>query len=128
MADRILTWYVDQPEAGSVSQGQIFCLDQDYQLPAVVRFYAKSAPDAADLVLDIKDDGVSIFTNKPTLQKGQSGQDWWEDFDPSLHNMEKYSWVSLEFSQTGGAKGITVQLELLAEYPEDAGEEDEEDI
>ncbi len=123
MADRILTWYVEAIVSDGTGQGPVYCLEDDYT-PVALRLYATIAPDTADLQVDIKDDGTSIFTHLPTLQKGQNGQDWWEDFSTDI-TMEKYSWISLDVS-SGGAKRITVQLELNKVLSDD--EPDVEDI
>ncbi|KKN30809.1 hypothetical protein LCGC14_0830170 [marine sediment metagenome] len=121
MADRILTWYIENPK-NTGSEGATYCLDRSYSLPGMVRVYAGDAPGSAELQVDIKDDGVSIFTNLPSLQKGENELDWWEDFNDDLSIMAQYSWVSLEIPQFGGAKRITVVLELQyenAELPQD---------
>ncbi len=121
MADRILTWYVDEVVGDGTHQGPTFILDRDYDLPGIVRIYAGDVPDANVLQVDIKDDGVSLFTSKPTVHKKQHSQDWWENFDDSLHFMEKYSLISLDVT-SGGAKKITVQLELTASLGASANE------
>ncbi len=111
MSDRILTWYIEGISGDGTRQGPTFTLDEDYGLPGIVKIHATQAPDADDLIVDIKDDGTSIFTKQPRLQKGHT-TDWWEEFNFSLSKMEKDSLVSLDVVQSGGAKRLTVQLEL----------------
>lgn len=118
MADRILNWYIEEVLGDGTNQGPSFYLENNYSLPAEVRVYAGKSPDSTDLQIDIKDDGVSLFTNLPTLQKGANGLDWWEDFNDDLTLMAKYSLITLDITQSGGAKKITVQLELNKEHEE----------
>lgn len=219
MADRILEWYL--PEN---TTNQAFCLDRSYALPAVVRINAGIAPDGGDLVIDILDDGVSIFGSHRTdtviwrddlsvilterltyttpytnfvlretvtgqssgaeaivinnelgrlelertntiaftaeeiigsvsltsayvsvwmpggahtkqiagttkyisiLPKGKTSEDDASNFDNDATLMEQYSWITLDVVQSGGAKQISVQLELNHEYQDES--DDEED-
>ncbi len=122
MADRILTWYVENPK-NTGSEGASFYLDRSYALPGVVRIYAGIQPDGGTLQVDIKDDGTSIFSNLPTVSKNTNGQDWWEDFDEDLSLMEQFSLVTLEIPQSSGAKEITVLLELQHEFKEEADDD-----
>lgn len=130
MADRILDFHAETIVGDGTNQDRAYILDRDYT-PRVLRVHARRAPDAADLQIDIKDDGVSIFTNRPSLQKGENTQDWWEDFKLTNNAgtvMEKYSVITFDVSQPAGAKGITVSLELEAELLEDEEDEDENDV
>lgn len=61
MADRILVWHLDRLN-GDSRQGPTYYLDRDYE-PVAVRIYATIAPKDGELVIDIKDDGSSIFTS-----------------------------------------------------------------
>jgi len=61
MADRILNWYLDEITGDGTNQGATYCMDVGYALPARVRIYAKRVPEAGDLLIDIKEDGESIF-------------------------------------------------------------------
>ena len=116
MADRVLTWYIDQIEGDGTTAGPVYCLDKNYDLrSAKVRLHAKKAPDAGVLTVDIKDDGVSVFSTAsgfPALQKSRQQEEEWDDFSDSLRRIEKFSFVSLDIRSSGGAKGITVSLEL----------------
>lgn len=130
MADRILDFHAETIIGDGTNQDRAYILDRDYS-PRVLRVHARRAPDATDLQIDIKDDGVSIFTNRPSLQKGENTQDWWEDFkttgnEPAV--MEKYSVITFDVTQPAGAKGITVSLELKAEEQDAEEDEDEDDV
>ena len=122
MADRILTWYVENPK-NTGSEGMTYILDRSYALPAIVRIHAGDAPDGDDLEIDIKDDGSSIFTNLPVLDKGESSTEEEDDFNIGLSMMEQFSLVTLEIPQSGGAKRISVTLELQREFSEPLDDE-----
>ncbi len=111
MSDKTLVWYLEEIQRDGTRQGPTFILDEDYGLPGVVKIHAAGAPDADDLIIDIKDDGVSVFTKQPRLQKTHTSDEW-EEFNFSLSKMEKDSLISLDVVQSGGAKRVTVQLEL----------------
>jgi len=115
MTKRIFTWYVEEVVGDGVRQGPTFITDTDYALPGVVRMYAKRSPDSAELTVDINVGGVSIFTARPTLQKGQNEMEVWEVFDDAQILIEAEKFISLDVDASGGAKGITVQLELEAD-------------
>lgn len=123
MADRILTWYIEHPRMNGSSEGMIYFLERSYSLPGVVRIFTENAPGGGDLQIDIKDDGTSIFSTLPTIPEGQSEDDDWDDFDDDLSIMNQYSQVTLEIPQNGGAKGISVSLELNREHIEQAEDE-----
>ena len=117
MADRILTWFIDQPLDGNQAQGPVHCLGTGYSLrDAVVRIHAQKAPDSGVMTVDIQDDGISIFGSRlPSLQKTRTQEEEWDDFDDSLSRMDRFSFISLIFNNSAGAKGITVSLELNEE-------------
>ncbi len=73
--------------------------------------------------MDIKDDGTSIFTSKPTLTLGNSSEDVAEDFGPDADTIDKYSVVTLDFS-ANPVPGVTVQLELVAVEGEETDDTD----
>jgi len=115
MADRILTWYIEEPKGDGTQQGTTFCLDRDY-MPVCVRAYAGTPPDADELSIDLLNDGVSILTNKAQLQANQNLLDWFEDINEVV--MNKYSIVTLNLV-ANGAKKITVMLELEVSETQD---------
>ena len=123
MADRILNWYIEDPKLDGSSEGIEYILEQSYALPGKVIILAKKAPDGGDLQIDIKDDGVSIFSQLPTIPKGQSEDTDWDDFDDDQSLLAQYSKVTLVIPQSGGAKGISVSLELFHTHTEDVKDE-----
>ncbi len=119
---RFFDWYVENVTGDGTSQGPTFIADRDYR-PEAVRVHASVPPDAGDMAFDILDDGVSIFTSLPTLRKGNNSEEVAEDFDSSANTIKKYSLISLNFTSNAG-KGITVQLELVAEEDDDVEQGD----
>lgn len=125
MADRILTWYIENPKGDGSSEGATFFLDRSYVLPAKVRIYTDFSPNGEDLNLDIKftppeGTATSMFSTLPTLIKGNEGNDDnWDDFDDAITLLDQFSWVSLSIPQSGGARGITVSLEINEHYEEE---------
>jgi len=126
---RYLTWYVETPSENKTREGPTFILDKDYDLKAV-RMYATRAPDGDDLEVDILDDGSTIFgstttntdgyvgtvsytakANRPILIPGEHDEDEFDAFRQQDY-MEEGSQVYLQFVSTGGAKGVTVTLEI----------------
>lgn len=122
MADRIFVWSLDTISGDGTGQGPSYVLDQDYALPGKVRLYAKRAPGYNSLRVDIKADGVSIFNaairsasaSVPSLQKGQQLEEDWDSFLDSIRRLDRYSVLTCDVLDSGGASGITVSLELEA--------------
>ena len=123
MVDRILVWYVHSLEGDNTSIGPVYIADRDYR-PHVVRVHAKRVPDAGDMTIDIKDDGVSIFgAVLPRLKKGDNLDEVVEDFSPSAATIERYSLLTLDLP-ANATSGVTVQLELVAEHDDELAEGD----
>lgn|SRR3990167_693140 len=120
MADRIMTWHIAGLIGDGVSQGPAYVLDKDYALPGVVRLYAQRAPGYDSLRVDIKADGVSLFEDAigarpasvPSLQKGRSIEEHWDSFRDSLRRVDRFSVITCDVLDSGGAADITVSLEL----------------
>ncbi len=76
MADRVLRWYID----GNISRtktevGGVHWLDADY-VPVKVNLSARIAGTGSpSLEVDILDDGVSIFSDRPALL-GMTEKTW----------------------------------------------------
>ena len=120
MADRILNWYIEEPRGDGEPEGVAYLLDKGYSLPAKVIINTDKAPNGGNLQIDIKDDGVSLFSTLPTLiQNVEKLDDNWDDFDDSLTLIDQFSWVRLTIPQTGGAKRISVSLELNEHHEEE---------
>lgn len=120
MASRILIWHLEELTGDGTSQGPVYILDKDYALPGVVRLYAKRPPGYDSLRVDIKADGVSIFedavrTGKasvPSIQKGRNIEERWDSFRDTLRRLDRYTLLTCDVLDSGGAGGITVALEL----------------
>lgn len=59
----------------------------------------------------------------PTLRKGNNSEEVAEDFGPAASTIEKYSLLTLSLPTNSG-KGITVQLELVAEEDDEVAQGD----
>jgi len=117
MSDRVLTWHIagvlsDNVEGTNVSTE--FTADDNY-VPVRVLLRQKSAQAGVNNIIDINDDGVSIFsTIKPALTQGILSTDW-RVFNSSLTYIEEDSVITLDVDQVSGTtpgSDLTVQLEL----------------
>jgi len=131
---KVYRWYTE----GSHDQenGGAYYVERDLDSVGAVRIHARQAPDKDDLKIDIKADGVSIFETieyikenfvygetstfeKPTyttgitLVKGENKEDSAENFDSGVFPIKAGAWLTMEI-ESNGAKGITVQLELVS--------------
>lgn len=122
MVDRIFVWHFDSLTGDGTGQGPAFILDQDYALPGVVRLHAKRAAGYDSLQVDIKADGVSIFPagSVPSIQKGRTIEEHWDSFLDTIRRLDRYSVLTCDVLDTGGASGITIALELEAAASEGA--------
>ena len=75
--DKILRWYIDGNIARTKTEvGGTYLLDKDYY-PVYVNITARIAGvGSTPTVIDINDDGVSIFTYKPALTENQTQKKW----------------------------------------------------
>jgi len=76
MADKVLRWYMD----GNISRrkvevGGTYRLDADY-VPEWVSITARLAGYGSSSIIDINDDGVSIFNDRPALTEYQTEKRW----------------------------------------------------
>ena len=72
------------------------------------------------MTVDIRDDGVSIFTsNYATLTKGENLEEQAEDYEDIHPVIEDGSVISFHIIDKAGAEGITGQLELESLNDED---------
>lgn len=122
MADRTFVWHMDTLTGDGTNQGPSYILDQDYALPGMVRLYAKRAAGNDDLRVDIKANGVSIFEagRGPMLQKGRQLEEEYDSFLDTIRRLDRYSVLTCDVTNSGGASGITVSLELDAAESEGA--------
>jgi len=140
MANRILTWSFNRfPEGGVLSPAHY--IETDYA-PVAVRIHADSMPKVTDAKFNIFNDGVSIFRDTtevvnshdinyqmrhvPTtdieLVAGDASDLMAEDFRDGLV-FEAGSWVTCKVTSDGGARNVSINLEL--QPVSDSEEEDE---
>ena len=135
---RIMTFNGQERLNGKTRLGGTYYAEADYT-PVAVRISAGGVPVSDDALIDIFDDGTSIFANRastsknlitgvytrPTpitggvLPKGVDGEEHAEDFATNsggvTNTIEKGSWVHCEMIHTGGGENFTVSLELHSE-------------
>ena len=114
---RYLTWHIKGSlieEAGRSQVRETYVLDQDY-LPVEITLYIKTAPTLSDLVIDINDDEVSIFTQNPRLSAGQKQTDT-RSFSPNgAQRILSGSFITLDIDSVGSGEAgrdLTVILTL----------------
>jgi hypothetical protein len=127
MADKTLVWSVKRCDGNPTTMLPAYYIESEYE-PIAVRIYAETAP-IMDATFEIYDDGVSIMNdnaykystyiaNSPAYQgtyyfilpKGANSDEMAEDFN--ANNLDIGSWVTCSILNDGGAKNITVQLDL----------------
>ena len=129
MADKQLIWStLRYPENGVMLPA--YYLDNEYD-PVAVRIYADSPPGGVDVTFDIFADGVSLFNDqdadtsdltanyqhkhiantKISLDAQDSVELMAENFTEGLV-LEAESWITCKMYSDGGAKNITIILEL----------------
>mgnify|MGYP001586742525 CR=1 FL=1 len=139
MTKRILTWTFDRHPSGGVML-PAFYMETDYE-PVAVRVYAESLPKVTDAKFDILVDGVSIFSDMsevknsvdvnyqhqhvPTtsieLPASASEDTMAENFKDGL-TLNAGSWVTCKVTNDGGARNVSIHLELIT-----VSESDEDD-
>ena len=81
--------------------------------PVEVRLSLGSAPEDTQLIIDINDDGESIFDVRPSLVKGQDYRRWTTFKIATPTRIEDGSFLTLDIDETaGGAAALTVELDL----------------
>ena len=109
---RILVWSVFQPHGHQVAQGPAYYAEHDYE-PDACRLYARIAPSGGDLKVDIRADGVSIFTsNYAALNKGGNLEEHAEDYPTPAPLIAEGSVVTFHIIELNGAVEVTCQLEM----------------
>lgn len=115
MADRVLTWFVENVTGDGVEVGPAYYMDQSFT-PTALRVLAKRAPDkAGGMTIDILDDGVTILSRSARLSEGDASEPDAEEFPRNPASIEEGSVVTLNITPGSGASGITVHLELTAD-------------
>ena len=116
MADRVLVWYIPgvlSENVQGVNVSTEFVLDDDYA-PGRVLLRQKEAQSGDATIIDINDDGTSIFSLRPAINQGLLETEW-DVFDSTITRLEKDSVITLDVDQVSGTKpgkSLTVQLEL----------------
>lgn len=95
MANRILVWHIPSP--GAVLP--IYYAERDYT-PAKLRIMAGNAPRAKEFWVDIKDDGVSILSDRAATH-----QRWSEKYTTLGYNTLATSTFRVGESVSGGTSG-----------------------
>ena len=109
---RLLVWHVFQPHGYQMAQGPAYYAEHDYE-PDACRLYARIAPSGGDLKVDIRDDGVSIFTsNYAALNKGGNLEEHAEDYPAVAPVIAEGSVITFHLIELNGAAEITCQLEM----------------
>lgn len=109
---RILVWNLTSLRDGDEGQGPAYYAEHSYT-PDACRLYARNPPNGGDLKVDIRDDGVSIFTgNYAVLNDGGNLEEHAEDYPVAHPAIEEGSVVTFHVIETNGAADITCQLEL----------------
>ena len=130
MTKRFLTWAFDRFPSGGVMLPAYY-METDYE-PVAVRVYADSGPQVLDAKFDILVDGVSIFSdtteveNSPDvnyqhqhvattsieLPASATDDTMAENFKDGL-TIDEGSWVTCKFKNDGGARNVSIHLELI---------------
>ena len=129
MTIKTISWFVGgyvqaTPHEGADRFGaaQTYIMDRDY-FPRSLRLYMDSAPVDKAVVLDIQDDGVTIFrdwrssddilTQYPQVDKGTKRKETGFFTADGEVKIEKDSVLTLEIRQSGSdARNLTVELDL----------------
>jgi len=118
MSDRVLNWHIAGVLSNNVEGANVsteFVADKDY-MPVRVILRQKTAQAGDANIIDINDDGVSIFGDiKPTLNQGITSTEFGV-FESSRMLIEKDSVITLDVDQVSGTTpgaDLTVQLDLV---------------
>lgn len=129
MTTKTISWFVGgyvqtTPHEGAsrFGAGQVYTLDKAYY-PKALRLYLGTAPTNQAVVLDIQDDGVTIFrdyrtsddiqTQYPQVDKGANSKATSFFTADGRVRIDKDSVLTLEIRQTGSdARNLTVELDL----------------
>ena len=116
MADLTLRWFVkgqmSEYGAGRVeAEGAYRIPDGEDYVPVLAYLHQRVAPEDEPTVIDINDDGVSIFNERPQLNGVQ--EKVWTTIDENI--IRGGSVITLDIdgvSSTTPGEDLTVQLEL----------------
>ena len=106
---RVLTWDLDNPVVRGTHKRR-YVLNGRYE-PVELRINAGTVSDDANLVVDVNDDGNSIFDVAPALSKNDNLKR--HRTFANARPMEDGSVITLDIDQgADGIDGVTVELEL----------------
>ena len=119
--NRILRWHIPGvlSETGVKDtdvKGNAYKLDRDY-IPVECWVRLKSAPSGMTLIIDINDDGTSIFSERPVMTDNQLDEVFNTFASPHL-SMLKDSIVTLDIDQVSNSnpgEDLVVELWLTAD-------------
>ncbi len=75
--DRTLRWFIQGEQGGiKLEIGGTYILDEDYVPKWVHLSLRRATKGSRPLKIDITDDGVTIFEDKPALVDGQTDKIW----------------------------------------------------
>lgn len=108
----VLRWYIDGNIARAKTEvGGVYTLDANY-VPVAVDISVRVPGTGESMILDINDDGTSIFTYRPSLTENQT-EHRWTTIPENV--MRKGSKVTLDIDSVFGtdtARDLTVELLL----------------
>ena len=106
---RTLTWFLEKPHRVENSVGQAYRIDQPYDI-AFAWAYSETAPTKQSARVDILADGVSIFSTKLALSRGETSTD---QYTLSTKELREGQYVTLNFLQGDASVGnLSIGLEL----------------
>lgn len=111
--DKILRWYID----GNISRaktevGGTYYLDADYKPKWVHMTCRIAGVGSTPMMIDINDDGTSIFDTRPSLTQNQTEKEW---TTVPLTTMREESIITLDIDQVFSedtCRDLTVELGL----------------
>lgn len=107
-----LRWYIDGNISRSKTQvGGTYVLDADYK-PIRVDITARLSGVGGNTVIDINDDGVSIFDSNPALSEYQTSKAW---TTIPFNTLRKNSVITLDIDSVNTQdtiRDLTVEMEV----------------
>ncbi len=113
---KTLTWFLSGQVAEGTAQGPAFRLDADYRVTRIW-MSAKTGPSGSNLIVDINQDGTSLFashTTNPCIVKGNTEMDD-HDISYTLGHLSDGGVVTLDVDAAGNGepgRDLTVQIDL----------------
>lgn len=111
--DKVLRWYMDGTISRSKTEvGGTYILDADYVPEWVHLTVRKNGRGDAPLIVDINDDGSSIFSDRPALTDNQTEKQW---TTVPKDTLREGSIITLDIDQTFNdlaCRDLTVELGL----------------